>query len=580
MPVPYTTNLVPNPSFENQVSFAGSAGLTFPQPELTGYTALAGTTLGSTSANSASGQYAMTVQTDGLQAGEGFSGPMVAFSQQDGPCSMQVALWGETGTLLLTALTPAVGGNPMAVLGQVTVTLAPGWQTVVLNDLVIPSADFGYLIVQTTTAQALTFLADSVQYEPESPAKPYIDGTSPGCSWVGTPYASASVKPFQHEVTGDGGVVTEGRATLITPGEVSQLVPDRGTITSGGSAVLTEVSPVAALDDFALYELTDQDPAMTYASWNTAGLLDGHTAYTRSWGIFYPPLDYPVSDGTLLWPRAAFMAIGMQFAGCRTGQEHNLTGVQVEMLPLSDAMDTSPRPSAYDTPRSLRLIIRPTRLNYSPNPMFSVSTAGWTAVRSGTLTRDTTIRYPGADTSDSLASGKVVCTGAGDGVSLAVGGLITGDTYTASVYALPETAGIRDIQIQAGGTTGGVPGATSAVLPTLNPDGSPAWVRPEVTFTATGTSMTLIFQPVTGGTFPVTFGLAANLIETGEVAQAYFDGDSGNPDYLWEGAEGLSRSYYYQGWRAGQGVVSDILDHHVPLSISAADPAYLVPPTQ
>jgi len=558
---PYTQNLCPNPSFESTVTVTDSDGgtSTEPQGNLTGYTALPGTTLAYTSQDAMAGQYSMLVTTDGHAAGEGFVGPMVEFDPVDEYCSMQVSMTGETGSLMVSALTPAVGGNPMAVLGQVTVTLSPGWQTVALDGLGLAQGEQAYLVVWTNSAQALTFMVDCVQYEPESPHHDYVEST----------------RFFQNYFTASGGTVVEGTAELITPGLIRVMTPNPGGITSGGSVSLVMATPVAAFDDFGMWELTDPDPAMTYVGWNTANQSTGHSNYARNWGIFYPPLDYPVSDGTLLWKRAAFMVPGFQYLTVPAGVSQNLTAVQAEMLPLFDIIDSAPAPSAWDTPRALHVRVRPTRLNHSPNPSFDNGTTGWTALGAATLSQDATVQYGILG-----SSGKVTCTGPGDAVQLAVPQLIAGDIYTCSVYVLPESGHIVDLQIQAGGTSGGISGVPGSVLPQTNKDGTEAWVRSSVTFTATASTMSLVFAPVTDGTYPVTFALDDNLIEAGDLIGNYFDGNGGNPDYYWEGGTGVSRSYYYEGYNAGQQVISDVLDRHVPIEITAADPVYMQPPTQ
>ena len=551
MTAPYTTNLCPNPSFETVVD-------SIPQGSLAGYTALPGTVLASTSQASLDGQYSMLVTTDGHQPGDGFVGPMEAFTGITGLCSMQIALNGETGSLLVTALSPAIGGGQASILGQVHVNLSPAWQTVALDGLNVALDADAYVVVWTDSAQVLSFMVDCVQYEPESPHHPFVIGE----------------QLYQNAFTLDGGTVIEGSVELITPGRTFTMVPNPGNIVSGGSVILTLAAPVAAFDDFGMWEMNDPDPAMTYVGWNTANQSTGHSNYNRNWGVFYPPLDYPVSDGSLLWKRAAFMVPGFQYNTVPAGVAENLTAVQAELLPLSDAVDSAPVPAAYDTPRALHVRVKPTRLNYSPNPSFAVSTAGWSALGSATITRDSTVHYGLTG-----SSGHVTCA-SGDSVSVTVSGLIAGDMYTCSVYGLPESAHLTDIQLQVAGVNGGVPGATVNALPQTHPDGTQAWVRPHVTFKATASTMLIILAPVSDGTWPVTFGITQNLIEAGEIVGNYFDGNDGNPDYMWEGTAGLSRSYFYEGYTAGQGVIHDILDRNIPVEITAADPEYNKPPTQ
>src|ERR1700744_5477319 len=99
-------------------------------------------------------------------------------------------------------------------------------------------------------------------------------------------------------------------------------------------------------------------------------MLPGQSGYSRPWAIFYPPLDYEVSGGELLWPRAAYAALGFELSAIAAGVQQNITGVQAELMPLAGAagLDQPPSPSTYDLPRSVKVLVRPTRLNYAPNP--------------------------------------------------------------------------------------------------------------------------------------------------------------------------------------------------------------------
>lgn len=318
------------------------------------------------------------------------------------------------------------------------------------------------------------------------------------------------------------------------------------------------VTPFAAFDDYAMFQPGDPDPAQTYAGWNTAGMLTGKTGYARTWGIFYPPLDYYTSDG-LLWPRAAYMAEGFQVAGVGNGVQQNLTATQVEVMPLAGSgLDQTPAPSTYDLPRSAHIIIKPARLNYAPNPNFAVSAAGWAEFGTASLS----------------ASGEATFSAAGDTIALTVPDLIYGDTYTASMLAqIP--AGLQDVQLAVSAQTGGVPGASGTDL-------GAGQVKPVLTFTAPASTVTLFVTPLlaSDGTYPVTLQLSEILIEAGQVVGAYFDGGTAAPDYVWEGTPGASRSYWYPNFKPGMAVVDDIVTRQVPLSISAADPAVAVPPTQ
>lgn len=361
-----------------------------------------------------------------------------------------------------------------------------------------------------------------------------------------------------------GGSIIEGYITEVSsPGEDFQVYLNPGVTTTTGlwGKAPEVVKPYAAFDDFALFNLTDPDPAQTYAGWNTTGMQTGQTGYTRPWGIFYPPLDYLTSDGTL-WPRAAYMALGFQFGNVPAGVQQNLTGAQAEMMPLSgtNSMDPSPSPTAYDLPRSVKVLVKPDRLNYATNPNFEAGAGGWTTQGGATIS----------------ATGVATFPNSGSSVRLWVPWLITGDEFTASLKAAIP-AGLSDVKLSVGSQVGGVPGATTA-------DQAAGTVTPELTFTAPSRDNYLYVSPVLAadGSFPVTLTLSEVLIEAGETVGEYFDGSFGDPDYGWEGngTPGLTRSYYYENYKPGEVVVTDIVTRQVPLSISAADPEFFAAPTQ
>lgn len=558
----FIENLSPNPSFE---------------VDLTGYTALTGTTISQSFVTALAGGASMLVECDGTHPTQGFFGPVAQYNSPD-LGSVSIGLAGITGVLTVSAVYNP-GGN---IITSQTVNLTPAWQRIQLNNLVIPNGDFLYFLVETPFAQDIQFYVDAVQYEETSPASKYIDGDAYGCGWLGTPGLSASAQQVMNPLVPRGGMALEGRSQIIDQGEVFS-VADAGSMALGGTVALTVTDPVGALDDFGIWELTDLDPAMTYAGWNNANTSTGRTGYNRVWGMFYPPLDYPVSDGSLAWARAAYMALGFEFISVAAGAAQNIANSQVEMSPIAGTtgLDTTPAPAAYDTPRAIHTIVKPTRLNYCPNPSFEVSTANWTAFNS-TLTRDTTKafgvigEYDGTVFTAGTASGKVSVASGTGGAWVLLSKLIMGDTYTFSAYVQPG-AGVDDILVNgSGGQSVSLAGAG---------DLSPlVWYRVSMQFTASASTLMMFIQgvPASDVVYPFTFNIDAVLCEAGELVGGYFDGDFEDNEYGWEtgGTPGLTRSYYYQTLPVGQSVVADILDRHTPLGISAADPQYFVPPTQ
>lgn len=560
------SNLCVNPSFEVSVQYwetYGDASLT--QTGVTAY----------------SGQYCGIVQTGGLQEGEGVLAPACSFTTAS-PVSVQLRLAGETGTLAVT-----VAKNPGGIiLGTQAVELANDWQNIEFPGLAVNANDSLYVIIVTSgSAQALTWYTDAVMYEPAAALDPYFDGDYPGATWTGPAGLSASQIPQPGALSLHGGMSVSGLLAVIAEGAVSQVSPPSGQATMSGSVgAISGVDPPAALDDFASWETgTDSDPAMTYVSWNTAGLPSGHTAYSRPWAIFYPPLDYPVSTGANLWNRAAFAAVGFEYASVGAGVAQNLTCVQLEQMPLAGtaSVDATPAPTGYDPSRTLHTIVKPARLNFAQNPAFQ-GAGTWTGSGNGSLSYDPQVTYPlgGAYDGQVLTtytqSGLATVGNGYGGVTQQLAGLFTGDTYIASIYVLPGT-GILDFQLTAGNGVS-APVATGSDLP------AGQWLRLYVIFAAPAPVATLTVTAITdpAAEFPVTFHCGPCLAEAGDTLGSYFDGSFSNPDYMWEtgSAAGTGRSYYYEDFTIQQAVILDILSRHTPLGITWAPPLYATLPTQ
>lgn len=563
----FIKNICPNPSFE---------------VDLTGYTALSGTTIEKSFVNAFAGVASMKVNTTGILNLQGFFGPVAQFTSASlGSLSFYIS--GPTGQVQVSAVYNP-GGN---ILDTQTIQLTTAWQRVEFSNLNVPLNDFLYFIVETPFPQDITFYVDAIQYEMVPTPSSYIDGDTYGCVWDGTAGLSSSTMEVQNPIVAHGGMFLEGLGRIIDQGEIFP-VSDSGDMLMSGAVTVSVTDPVCALDDFGVWELTDLDPAMTYVGFNNANTSSGHTGYARLWSIFYPPLDYPVSDGTLAWPRAAYMASGYEFVNVPAGAGANITNHQAEMSPLagSTGLDVTPAPSNYDTARAIHTIVKPTRLNFCPNPSFEVSTANWSAVGSATISQDGTVSFgnigewDGHIFSAGNKSGKASVASGTGGMSISVSNLIAGDTYIFSAYVKPG-AGINDIQLTGSGAQ------SASVNTTLNGLGNldtTNWYRPFMIFTATASTVNLFIQAVPGSApaYPLTFNVDAVLVEAGEILGTYFDGDFESPEYGWEtgGTAGLTRSYYYLALEVGQAVVDDILERHTPLGITAAAPLYFTPYTQ
>jgi hypothetical protein len=570
----YTENLCPNPSFE---------------VDLTGYAALTGSALSRDTTQGKYGHSSMKVVTDGSRSSEGFTGPQITLPST-GTGSVSFHLMGETGTVTVSV----VSGATATIIASTSVTMSGGdYQRVVLAGLSLTSGQALYFLVQTPTAQALTFWVDAVQYEMNATPHAYIDGSFPNCQWEGTAHESASFQQFQFMTSAAGGMFLEGRASPVSEGEVFQTSASGTLKLTGTEHGTVVVNPSGALTDFGIWTAADFDPAVAYIEWSNAGQSSGSAAWNRVYALAYPPQGYVASGSAVLWKRAAYAALGFTFKSMPNNSQQALSDVQFERMPISPG--NNPSPSTWTPPRQITAIIKPSRLNYCPNPSIEVSTAGWTAIGSATLAQDSSIAAE-----QGTNSLKVTVNTSTDGCYIVISNLIVGDTYIASAYT-QGGPGLQDITMAISGSSvssanQGIPYGGNAILGIGYGQGpyggiqaagadmpTSQWFRPSCVFTATASSVVLSFQILAGTdiAYPAHFWVDAVLIEEGETLGAYFDGSYGT-DYSWEsgGTAGLARSYYYQRQEVASGAVTAALAEHTPLGIVAATPSYSVPYTQ
>ena len=93
---------------------------------------------------------------------------------------------------------------------------------------------------------------------------------------------------------------------------------------------------------------------------------------------------------------------------------------------------SNPAPTTWTPPGSINTIVKPTRLNFCPNPSIEVSTAGWTVDRLG---RAHSGRL-GPSPVNGTHSLKVAVHAADDGAYITIPDLIVGDTYIVSAYVM------------------------------------------------------------------------------------------------------------------------------------------------
>lgn len=572
----YTENLCPNPSF---------------QGGLLGYSALLHSSIAlDTSRKLYGSAQSLKIVTPGSVAGEGATtaGGLIETS---GSCSASLFIQGA-GSVSVNAST-----NPGGVAGTVPVTLTGTWQRVIIENIVCTPGQTLFLTVYTTSAKATTFWIAGIQIEENPTAHAYCDGDQRGCYWLSGP-PGLSVQPYQFSVTATGQSYAAGNVPVpLITGAPFFGSPDAGQSNAFSSVVqIGPVSPIAVFDDFAIFESVDPDPAQTYPGINNAGTNSGTGGnYNRIFSTFYAPLDYPVSNAVNEWNRAAYAAVGFQFANVPAAGTQNLTDVQIEILPVNNNA-----PSAYTLPRQINTIVIPDRLNFCTNPGIETSTAGWSPINTGELSRDITRASPNVTVFDdvqtaSTASLKVSLHNSNDGAQITIADLIVGNTYIVSAYVQPGL-GIANITLLCGGGTGSAAaiGATlgygtdgygtdpyGGVVLTGADLSTTTWFRPFFVFTASASTATLqvVFTPGSDVSYPTAMWIDDIMVELGGSLQPYFDGNFG-PNAFWEGTPNLSRSYFYDQFFTKQQAVNNVLARHTPLGISFSNPQFKVPYTQ
>lgn len=356
-----------------------------------------------------------------------------------------------------------------------------------------------------------------------------------------------------------GLIHTTGSISGKVPG--AQVTGAAGLIQTSGSIDAGTPAPLAAFDDFAMFGLSDPDPAMVLVGANNGGAQTGGYGHgwARNYMLFTPPTDYPVSDG-LAWPRAAFASLAWKYVGLDPNNWQYLEDVQFEELPLNLTA-----PTTYNSPRRIETTIKPDRLNLASTPSFEAGMGAWITTGSGTGAQDTTLFH-----GIGAASAKITAT-AGSGVygtSLALPNLVVGRRYIASAW----------VQAGAPGLTLSVIGRSAVSGSTFDqPDEIDGmWRRVSLVWDAGSSTETLHLE----STAPGSFWVDQVLVEEGDTLRDYFDGSFGD-DYLWEagGTAHLSRSYYYSQRGDKSYLVQTLLDENTPVGITAAEPLFAVPPS-
>ena len=359
----YTDNLCPNPSFET---------------DLTGWTALTGTTLSQDASQGFSGHNSMKVVTDGSVSGEGFYGPQ-ATVPSTGTGSMSFYIMGETGTLTVSA----ISGATATIIASTSVTLSGGdYQRVVLPGLALTATQQMYILVQTPTAQALTLWVDAVQYEMDATPHPYIDGSFPGCAWTGTANESASYQAFQFFTSASGGMYLEGRASPVSHGEVFLTSAEGAMLLSGTEIRYHCGQPLRGPVGLRHLDGGRHGPCRQPQHVEQRGRGFRAGAWDRGVRPGLPPAGrHGVGRGGAVEAgRVRRYRLRLQGDDGERAAEPGVRAVRAD----ARGARHEPGPGHADgAPRQISAIVKPTRLNFCPNPSIETSTAGWVAVGVG-----------------------------------------------------------------------------------------------------------------------------------------------------------------------------------------------------
>jgi hypothetical protein len=350
--------------------------------------------------------------------------------------------------------------------------------------------------------------------------------------------------------------VSSGALTTKIPGP--QVTGFNGYASSIGSLTTGAGAPAAAFDDFAIFGLSDPDPAMTFVAENNGGALTGGfgTPSTRNFVVATAPRAEQGSNGPL-WPQAAFASVSFKFTGIPANAYQSLDDVMFEEIPVGQT-----GPSGYENPRIVKTLVKPDRLNLVTNPSFEINTSGWVADAGATLTQVASGRTIGN-------AGSIVTTSA-SGISLPLIHLVPGRQYIASAWINRATAGDVSLAV----TNGSTQDSETYLSSSAQTYGS--WRRISLVFTASVDTDSLHVQIPDAATVLVD----DVLVESGTFLQPYFDGSFG-VDYLWEvgGTAGLTRSYNYSQRSDKQVLLDTLIADSTPIGITAQTPQFGVMPS-
>lgn len=312
-----------------------------------------------------------------------------------------------------------------------------------------------------------------------------------------------------------------------------------GRATFGGKVVPLLKYPYGAFRDFAHYKDTMLDPAMVLVNERLGGVTTYDAAapsnMRRVWLTTTPPAEYKVSGGATLWPRAAFMGIGVRVNSLLYNGYQYIDGGQVEITPK--AVTTGPAP--YTPARSMSISVRADQMNYVRDPQTNSTVASGT-----TASRPVTA--------------------------------IVGSYYAAAVDVTDAPAGAV-FEAYLTDSSGRVGESGLIVVP-------PTKVVPRVVVRSTepvvSTSVNLVLSVVSGGSITFSNPRVDRVSGIGPLGDPrYLDGSLGD-DYLWGGAVNASESYFYRDRTSRTYLLSRLLEENLPLGVIPSQPKFAVLPTE
>lgn len=288
--------------------------------------------------------------------------------------------------------------------------------------------------------------------------------------------------------------------------------------------------------------------------------------------------DTPVGDITVPWaqisamvypPKNARYVVPMvSVSGLPVSQSVNLDAFDIRVVPSND--DALSKPT-WSSPRRLEVKVKPTRLNYSISPDFTVNNQNL----------NLSIAASGAHAFYGTQSGLVSVTADGNAwnAELRQVDVLPGDDLWVSwqYYADTDLSGTYRIRVDfvdqqlnvvstvrsdsaAHDATHGSWSEVSLLAPV--PDGAVYAVVYRIESQDASTSD--------------TFWADASLIERSGLQRPFFCGDSGPVEYMWRQGDipGRTWSYYYEDREARNYILTRLLRENVPLGMKVAEPSY------